>query len=52
MPKSKKEIAIAPKPMGDRYKSQRTWEEFVIAMIPKDKYPTMYASYLDGKKLL
>lgn len=40
------EEAIAA-PKSDRYASQYpSWEAFVMAMIPADKYPTMNKEYL------
>ena len=49
MAKSKKadvDVAIANK-MGDRYKSNYlSWEQFVIANFPEDKYPDSRKTYL------
>ena len=49
MSKSKKadvDVAIANK-MGDRYKSNYlSWEQFVIANFPVDKYPDSRKTYL------
>ena len=42
---SKKEQAIAPTPIIERYRS-RPWKEFVLEFVPADKYPTMRAEYL------
>ena len=51
-PKAKKEevkddeIAITSK-NGDRYKSKyETWEDFVKANFPEDKYPSLRKEYL------
>jgi hypothetical protein len=41
----KKELAIAPTPTIERYRS-RPWKEFVIEYVPVDKYPTMNKEYL------
>ena len=41
----KKELAIAPTPIIERYRS-RPWKEFVMEFVPADKYPTMRAEYL------
>jgi hypothetical protein len=47
----KKEIAIAPTPIIERYIIERyrprhTWEEFVALYVPADVYPTMNKEYL------
>jgi len=41
----KQELAIAPTPIIERYRS-RPWKEFVMEFVPADKYPTMRAEYL------
>jgi hypothetical protein len=41
----KKEVAIAPMPIIERYRS-RPWNEFVMEFVPADKYPTMRETYL------
>ena len=41
----KKELAIAPIPIIERYRS-RPWKEFVLEFVPKDKYPNMNREYL------
>ena len=40
-------IAVVAPMNGDRYKSKyASWEDFVKAMIPEDKYPEMYIGHL------
>lgn len=40
-------IAVVAPMNGDRYKSKyASWEDFVKAMIPEDKYPEMYRGHL------
>ena len=40
-------IAVVAPLNGDRYKSKyASWEDFVMAMIPEDRYPTMRQNYL------
>jgi hypothetical protein len=40
-------IAVVALLNGDRYKSKyASWEDFVMAMIPEDRYPTMRQNYL------
>jgi hypothetical protein len=41
----KQELAIAPTPIIERYRS-RPWKEFVMELVPADKYPTMHREYL------
>jgi hypothetical protein len=42
----KQELAIAPTPIIERYRSRHTWKEFVMEFVPADKYPTMRKEYL------
>jgi hypothetical protein len=44
----KQELAIAPTPIIERYRSRHTWKEFVALYVPADadKYPTMNKEYL------
>ena len=40
-------IAVVTPMNGDRAKSKyASWEDFVKAMVPEDKYPEMYREYL------
>ena len=40
-------IAVVAPLNGDRYKSKyASWEDFVKAMVPEDKYPEMRQKYL------
>ena len=40
-------IAVVAPINGDRYKSKyASWEDFVKAMVPEDKYPTMRQNHL------
>jgi hypothetical protein len=40
-------IAVVVPSNGDRYQSKyASWEDFVKAMVPEDKYPTMRHNYL------
>ena len=40
-------IAVLAPINGDRYKSQyASWDDFVRAMVPEDKYPEMRKAYL------
>lgn len=42
----KKEQAIAPTPIIERYRPRHTWEEFVALYVPASVYPTMNREYL------
>jgi hypothetical protein len=42
----KKELAIAPTPIIERYRSRHTWAEFVALYVPADVYETMNNEYL------
>jgi hypothetical protein len=42
----KQELAIAPTPIIERYRPRHTWAEFVMELVPADKYPTMHREYL------
>jgi hypothetical protein len=42
----KKELAIAPTPIIERYRPLYTWKEFVLKFVPADKYPRMQETYL------
>ena len=40
-------IAVVAPLNGDRYKSKyASWNDFVMAKIPEDRYPTMRQNYL------